>query len=140
MATGDEGLNQSRWLLKANGIEGYFDTKSGGGVEMTRTRYKHGGSRDPWLLPADKTFSDLVLGRAIVPRRDIPIIKFLSAGIEVSPVTPISVTAIGPDYVADPATTLQWFGKLSGVTPNEVDANSDAASLMTITFQIVRMA
>lgn len=70
------------WLITVSGVPGVFDTKTGGGTGVQSKKYFGGGNTRPSVLKDRAEHKDIVVGRAFLSSRDMPIIAALRPVID----------------------------------------------------------
>lgn len=65
------------WQITCSGLPGLFDTFTGGGSAVQSKKYFGSGNRRPSILKDRSAHKDIVIGRAFLASRDMPIVAAL---------------------------------------------------------------
>lgn len=129
---------QRQFLIKVNGVEGYFATRTGGETTADAAREWDGGSRTPEVMTGPAMTGDVTIGRPYKPQRDgavlaklRPLVGRLRTSVTVQP-TDGDLVALGKPTV--------YTGVLIGLTDPEANAGESAAARLELTFAIERVA
>lgn len=125
---------QRQFLIKVNGIDGYFATRRGGETTSDAAREFDGGSLVPEVLTSPATPGDLTVGRAYKPERDAGVLSSVRPKVGRWR-TSVSVQPTDRDLVAKGRPTV-YHGILIGVSDPEADANSGDPARLELTFAI----
>jgi hypothetical protein len=115
--------SQRQALVKAQGIEGYFMTKTGGNISAEVTKAYDGGSSVPDLIAAPKDVDNVTISRGFDPIRDGQLLRVLRSKVGVFQTT-LTVTPTDRDYAAVDEPIVYSPALLVGVNDIEVDAAS----------------
>lgn len=129
---------QRQFLVKVDGVDGYFATKTGAETTSEVTREFDGGSLEPELLAGPASTSDLVCSRPYKPERDAHLVRLYRPLVGRLRKT-VSVQATDADLVAVGRPTVYPNALLIGVSEPDTDANSGTASRVQLTFAISRV-
>lgn len=124
-----------QFLVRFDGIDGYWATLTGGRKDVAVTKVFDGGARIADILTANPLVDDITVGRPYDRDRDGPLVKRL---------LPIAGTwdTMGYDTPTDenlvPAgDALVYNCRLIGVHPPEVDAGGGSTeALLTLVFSV----
>lgn len=125
--------SQRMFLVKVGGIDGYFQTKSGGDISAEATRVYDGGSSVPDILAAPKEIDEVTVSRAYDRFRDDDLLRQLRRVVgEWS--TDVSVTATDEKLVAYGKPVTYVNALLTGLTEIEPDSSSGEPTAFELTF------
>lgn len=125
---------QRQFLIKVNGVDGYFATRRGGEVTSDASREFDGGSLVPEVLTSPATPGDLTVGRAYKAERDAAVLAELRKKVGRWR-TSVNVQPTDQDLVAKGRPTV-YHGILIGVSDPEADANSGDPARLELTFAV----
>lgn len=132
---GDETSSARQFLVKVEGVDGYFATKTGGRVAAETTKAYDGGNLKPDLISAPPGAENVTLTRPYKAARDADLIRRLKplvgsyrTTVSVTP-TDASMTAVAPPEVFPDAL-------LVGLGSPEVDASSGDPATAELEFAI----
>ena len=130
-----EKSSARQFLVKVEGVLGFFATKQGGNVTADSTKVYDGGSLKPSIITNPPTAEDVEVTRPYDPDRDdepmrqlLQLVGSWSTTVSVTP-TDADLTAIAPPRVYPNA-------RLVGVTEPEVGASSGDPATFGLTFAI----
>lgn len=124
-----------QFLVKVDGIDGFWSTKSGGNVTADNTKVYDGGSLKPDIITNPPTAEDLSLTRPYDADRDDEVVRSLIQLVG-SWDTTVSVTPTDADLVAIAPPRVYSNARLTGVTEPEVDSSSGDAAMIGLTFAV----
>lgn len=124
-----------QFLVKVQGVDGYFATKQGGNVTSDVTKAYDGGSLIPDIITAPPTAENVTVTRHYDPSRDDTVLRQL-IGLVGSWTTTVSVTPTDADLVAVAPPRTYPGAVLVGVTEPESDSGSGDASMFGLEFAI----
>lgn len=124
-----------QFLVKVEGVNGFFATKTGGNVTSDSTKAYDGGSLIPDLITAPPTAENVTVTRNYDPDRDDDIMRQLLTLVG-SWETTVSVTPTDADLVAVAPPRVYSNARLVGVQEPEVDANSGDPAMFGLEFAI----
>lgn len=139
MADPNATATQRQFVVRVSGIEGYFSTKTGGGLEAEAAREFDGGSLEPEVLLGPAIPGDLTVGRGYKPARDAAVLADLRRKVRRAARMTISVQPTDRDLVAIGSATV-WTAQLRGVNDPDVDANSGDVARLELTFAVEQVA
>jgi hypothetical protein len=122
-------------LVKVDGIDGLFATKTGGTVSAEATKVYDGGSLKPDVITNPPTAEDVEVTRPFDPEAHQDIITQLLQLVG-SWETTVSVTPTTADMVAVATPRVYSNARLIAVVEPEVDASSGDAQTWGLTFSI----
>jgi hypothetical protein len=128
---------QRQFLVEAIGTGipgGFWATRTGGEANADATYVWDGGNTVPDVLAGPRTFTNLVLSRPYDPTRDGPFVGGLRAGTG-------RLTAAITEQVTDGDLVPQggkgqWNGLLTHVKTPELNAASNDAATIELTFMV----
>jgi hypothetical protein len=124
-----------QFLVKVEGIDGYFATKQGGNVSSDVTKAYDGGSLTPDIVTAPPTAENVTVTRHYDPDRDDTVMRTLLPLVGAWETT-VSVTPTDADLVAAAPPRTYPKARLVGVTEPEVDSGSGDAAMFGLEFAI----
>jgi hypothetical protein len=126
-----------QFLVKVDGIDGYFATKSGGEVTADANKVYDGGSLVPDVLASPAEVGDITVSRPYDPDRDQPVINNALPQVGQWRTT-ISVTPTYGDLTAVRGVKPRVFSNalLVGLREPEPDASSGDAADLELTFAV----
>lgn len=127
--------SQRQFLVKAQGIEGYFMTKTGGNITSTVTKAYDGGSAVPDLIAAPKNVDDVTISRGFDPVRDGQLLRNLRGRVGVFETT-LTVTPTNRDYAAVDSPVVYSPALLIGLNEPEVAADSGDLAAYELIFAV----
>lgn len=137
MATGTQRSTkaaQRQFLIKVNGVDALFSTKTGGRKSSDVSKVYDGGSLTPDVLAGPAQVEDITVGRPYDPYRDGPLIQRL-ARLVGSWRTSLVITPTDADLVPV-GRGRTFFGLLTGLSEPEGDAGSNDPATLELTFSI----
>lgn len=132
MPTGNKS-SARMFLVKVTGIDGYFQTKTGGDITAEASKIYDGGSNTPDVMSAPRDIAEVVVARAYDRFRDKDLIKRLRTLVG-EWYTDVSVTDTDPKLVAYGEPVTYTGALLTGLKEIEVDANSGEPTSFELTF------
>lgn len=120
--------SQRQFLVKVQGIDGYYMTKTGGNSASDVTKAYDGGSSVPDLIAAPKNVENLSVTRGFDPTRDGALLRTLRGKVGVFETT-VTVTPTDRDYAAVDDPIVYSPALLVGL--NEPEAAADSGDLAT---------
>ena len=127
--------SQRMFLVKVQGIDEYFATKTGGDIQSATSKAYDGGSLNPDIITAPPEADNVVCGRNYDVDRDAPVIKRLKPLVG-SWTTTISVTPTDANLVAVAEPTTYPNATLVRLAEPEVDASSGDGATLELEFAI----
>jgi hypothetical protein len=124
-----------QFLVKVEGIDGFWATKEGGGVTAENTKVYDGGSLKPEIITNPPTAEDVTVTRPYDVDRDHDVATRLLPLVGSWEAT-VSVTPTNADMVAAAQPRVYPRARLTGVMEPEVDASSGDPAVMSLTFAI----
>jgi hypothetical protein len=126
-----------QFLVKVEGIDGFFATKSGGEVTADSSKVWDGGSLKPSVLASPPEVGDVTCSRPYDRTRDQPMLDRLILMVS-SWTTTVSVTPTDGALNVIPGTKPRVYSGalLTGVREVEPDASSGDASDLELTFAV----
>lgn len=124
-----------QFLVKVEGVIGFWSTKTGGNVSSDTTPVYDGGSLKPDIISNPPTAEDVAVTRPYDPDRDDEMIRQLLQLVG-SWETTVSVTPTDADLVAAAPPRVYPNARLKTVTEPEVDASSGDPAMIGLTFAI----
>jgi hypothetical protein len=129
-----------QFLVKVDGIDGYWAEKSGAEIKSDTNKVYDGGSLVPDVIAAPAEIDDVVVTRPYDPDRDQAVINLLKRRVG-QWTTTISVTPTEADLtVASAPGDTYPNALLTGVSPPESDASSGDAAEIELTFSVGSVA
>lgn len=128
---------QRDYLVKVSGVDGYFQTITGGRKASDVTHDFDGGSRDPEVLTSPAVVENIVVGRTYKPERDAAFVKRVRDRVGITPKT-ITVFDVDADKQII-GVNRQYDGIIVGFNEAAVDANSGDRSRFEIEFAVTRV-
>lgn len=131
-------MKSAKWqfLVKVDGIEGYFAGKTGGNITADTNKAWDGGAKRPDVLGGRPNTEDVELVRPFDPIRDQPVLNALKSRVGEWRTT-LSAQAIYPDMTAVPIPgDVYSDALLIKLSPPEVDASSSDAAEIGLTFAV----
>ena len=128
------GQTSNLWVsyVTVNGqaVPDSWDKKTGGSSTAQETKYRPGGSPTQVSLGGPVDVENVTLERLFVRERDMPLLKSMTPLVGRATVT-VTQQALDENY-APWGPTIIYQGRLNKVTPPDQDANSQAASMISI--------
>ena len=122
------------FLITVSGVDGFFDTKSGGNPSSGTRKYFNGGDVVPDINTDPPEYSDLVVGRAFRVGRDDRMLKAQRANVSVTEHTVrVQPTDAAGVPVGLPTT---YRGTLVGTSDPDVDSNSGDPAKAELRFAV----
>jgi hypothetical protein len=130
---------QRQFLAKVEGIEGYFNSKTGGNRSSDASKVYNGGETDPEVLASPANTDDVTLTRGYKPLRDASVLESLRPQVGRLRTT-VSVTPTDEDLVAIGKPVVYSNALLVGLSEPEYNADSGDASTYELTFAVGSVA
>lgn len=127
--------SQRQFLVKVQGIDGNFMTKTGGNSSSDVTKAYDGGSAVPDLIAAPKDVENVTVTRGFDPIRDGGLLQTLRSKVGVFTTT-ISVTPTDRDYAAVIDPIVYSPALLVGLNEPEVAADSGDLATFELVFAV----
>lgn len=124
-----------QFLVKVEGVDGFWSQKTGGNVSADNTKVYDGGSLKPDIITNPPTAEDISVNRPYDVDRDDDVVRQLLQLVG-SWTTTVSVTPTDADLVATAQPRVYSNAVLTGVTEPEVDASSGDAAMVGLTFAV----
>lgn len=126
---------QRQFVAKVEGVEGKWNSKSGGNRTADATKVYNGGEVDPEVLGSPAATEDITVSRGFKQYRDAPILAKLRqkvGGLR----TTVSVSPTDEDLVVIGRPVVYSDALLIGVTEPDYDAASGDAAMYELTFAV----
>lgn len=130
--------SQRQFLVRVDGLLGFFARKSGGNVSAEVTKSYDGGSLVPDLVSAPPNTDNITVGRTYDPDRDAADLARLRPLVG-SLRTTVSVTPTDADLVAIAPPTTYSDALLVGLNEVEVDAGSGELAEYELEFAVAQV-
>jgi hypothetical protein len=127
--------SQRQFLVKVQGIEGYYMTKTGGNTSSEVTKAYDGGNSVPDLIASPKDVENVTVSRGFDPIRDGQLLRTLRGKVGVFETT-ITVTPTDRDYAALDQPVVYSPALLTGVNEPESDASSGDLATYELVFAV----
>lgn len=127
--------SQRMYLVKVNGIDGYFQTKTGGNIAAETSKVYDGGSLKPDIVAGIPDAEDVTVSRAFEAARDGALLKQLKQRVG-SWFTTVSVQPTDATFVAIGDPTVYANALLKGVNESDVDSSSGDAANYELVFAV----
>lgn len=111
------------FLVKVDGIDGYFQTKTGGDIAAASSKVYDGGSKTPDVMASPPEAENVTVSRAFDPVRDGATVRDLRQRVG-SWRTTVSVTPTDADFNAVDLPTVYANALLVRLKESEVDSSS----------------
>lgn len=129
-----------QFLVKVDGIDGYWSKKTGAELKSAVNKVYDGGSLVPDVIAAPAEVADIVLARPFDPDRDQAVMNLLKRRVG-QWTTTISVTPTEADLtVASVPGDTYPNALLIALTPPEADASSGDSAEVSLTFSVGSVA
>lgn len=129
-----------QFLVKVDGIDGYWAGKTGAEIKSDTNKVYDGGSLIPDVIAAPAEIDDLVVTRPYDPDRDQSVINQLKRLVG-QWTTTVSVTPTEADLTASSAPGDTYPNALlTGISPPEADASSGDSAEIELTFSVGSVA
>lgn len=129
-----------QFLVKVDGIAGYWASKSGGEIGADTNKVFDGGSLDPDVIAAPAETDDIVVTRPYDLARDQPVINELKRLVGIWRTT-VSQTPTAADLTASSVPgDVYSDALLIKVKPPETDAGSGDAAEVELTFAVGKVS
>lgn len=130
---GGKKSSQRMFLVKVGGVDGYFQTKTGGDITSEAARVYDGGSNTPDILAAPREIGEITVARAYDRFRDADVLRQLRKLVgEWS--TDVSVTDTDEKLVAYGKPVTYVNSLLTGLKEIESDSSSGEPTSFELTF------
>lgn len=126
---------QRQFLVKVEGIDGYFMTKTGGNLSSDTNKVYDGGSTRPDVIASPAEADDITVSRGYDPYRDAPVLSSLRQSVGRYRTT-LSVTPTDEDLVPIGDAEVYPDALLVGLNSPDVDAGSGDAAVFELVFGI----
>lgn len=124
MADGPGKSGQRQFLVKVQGVTGFFETKTGGNKTATVTKVWDGGQTNPDVISSLPEVDNVVVSRTYDQDRDGPVLNNLRDKVSEFTTT-LSVTPLKRNMEAFGGNSVIYPDSLLvGVTEMEADSNS----------------
>jgi hypothetical protein len=130
---------QRQFLIKVQGVDGLFATKTGGQVTSAVTKAWNGGSLRPERLTSPPEADDLTVGRPYDPVRDSTIARQLRPLIGAWTTT-VTVQPTDQNLAPTGQPTVYSDALLSSVHEPDADAASGTEARFELVFSVVTPA
>jgi hypothetical protein len=129
-----------QFLVKIDGIDGYWGKKTGAEIKAATNKVYDGGSLVPDVIAAPAQVDDIVVTRPFDPERDQAMINLLKRKVG-QWTTTVSVSPTEADLtVSNVAGDTYPNALLIALTPPEADASSGDAAEVVLTFSVGSVA
>lgn len=125
--------SQRMFLVKVSGIDGYFQTKSGGDITAEASKIYDGGANTPDVMSAPKEVAEVTVARAYDRFRDGDLLRSLR-NLVGEWFTDVSVTDTDEKLVAYGKPVTYTGALLTGLKELETDSNSGEPTSFELTF------
>ena len=126
---------QRMFLVKVDGIEGYYQTKTGGNIVATGTKVFDGGSKVPDIIAGSPDTDNITVSRTYDEVRDGDVCRALRQVVS-SWVTTVSVTPTDADFNAVGPPTVYSNARLLEFHEPDVDSSSGDAAPYELVFGV----
>lgn len=126
---------QRQFLAKVDGIDGFFNNKTGGNLSADASKIFNGGEVDPEVLSSPAQAGDVTVGRGYKPLRDDPILKRLRAQVGKFRTT-VSTTPTDEDLVPIGDPVVYSNALLIALNEPEYAADSGDAARYELVFAV----
>lgn len=130
-----EKSSARQFLVKVDGIEGFWATKQGGGVSADTTPVYDGGNTKPDIISNPAMAEDVTVTRPFDAERDWDMLTALNQQVGSYTAT-VSVTPTNADLVAIKPPRVYANALLKAVQEPETDAGSGDAATCGLVFAI----
>jgi|SRR5919197_374562 hypothetical protein len=125
-----------QFLVKVDGIDGYWAAKTGGEISADTNKVFDGGATEPDVIASPPSTDDVVCTRPYDPLRDQEVINQLKTRVGIWRTT-VSVTPTESDLTASRvAGDVYSNALLTKLKPPESDASSGDAAEVELTFAV----
>lgn len=129
-----------QFLVKVDGIDGYWAKKTGAEIKSATNKVYDGGSLVPDVIAAPAEVADIVLARPFDPDRDQSLVNLLKRRVG-QWTTTVSVTPTEADLsVISVAGDTYPNALLISIAPPEADASSGDSAEVVLTFSVGSVA
>lgn len=128
-------VTQRNWIIKVSGIDGNFDTFSGGERSSEISKHYDGGSLNAEIMASSPETDNITVSRSYKNDRDGALHKALRQKVG-SAVYTVTKTATNPDMVVIGQPTTYTNALLVRVSEPEADSNSSDASMFELEFAV----
>lgn len=126
---------QRHFLVKVEGVDGYFQTKSGGNISADTTKNFDGGAEQPDVMASPPQAEDVTVGRAFKRQRDGDFLAAIRLRVGKERRT-VSVQPTDGDMVASGKAVDYPQALLVGLNEMEVDSSSGEPSMYEMVWSI----
>lgn len=123
---------QRQFLIKVSGVDGFFQTKSGGSIGADTNKVWDGGQIDPDVMSSPSQIDNITVSRAFDIDRDEAMLGILRKKVGRSRHV-LSVTPTNEDLQATGKPVVYSDALLVGLT--EMDADSSSGDAATFEFE-----
>lgn len=123
------------FLVKVDGIDGYFQTKTGGNIAATGTKVYDGGNKVPDTIAGVPEIDNITVSRTYDEVRDGDTVRSLRQVVS-SWTTTVSVTPTDADFNAVGPPTVYPDARLLELHEPDVDSSSGEAAMYELVFGI----
>lgn len=127
--------SQRMYLVKVAGIDGYFQTKTGGNISAETSKVYDGGSLTPDIVAGIPDAEDVTISRGYESARDGALVKQLKQRVGTW-YTTVSVQPTDATFVAVGDPTVYSNALLKGVNEPDVDSSSGDAAVYELVFAV----
>lgn len=125
-----------QFLVKVDGIDGYWAQKTGAEIKSNSNKVYDGGSLVAEVIAAPAVVDDVVVARPYDPLRDQSVINQLKQRVG-QWVTTVSISPTEADLtIANVAGDTYPNALLTAIKPPEADASSGDAAELELTFTV----
>jgi hypothetical protein len=128
-------ITQRQNIVKVSGINGTFQTKSGGNISSDPTKVYDGGETVPDVLASPPEADNITVSRAYDVVRDGPVLRELRRKVGRMRAT-VSVTTTDADMVVNDKPMVYPDALLVGLSEPEADSSSGDASTYELEFAV----
>lgn len=128
-----------QFLVRVDGVDSYFATKTGGKKTATANKAHDGGSPRANILVGPPNVDDIVVARPWETARDLPVAKRMYPLVG-SFETTVTLTPTDGDYVVTGDPIIYTGAVLMGCTSPDVDASAGDPSTLELTFAVADVA
>lgn len=133
----DELVGQRHWLIKVDGIDGFFSDKTGGNASIEVGEEFDGGADVADQLDGRVSYEDLTVTRPYKRGRDGDMLRAEHRKLGKAVNRTITAQETDGDGVKV-GKPIQYFGRLKGVNDPEANANASESSKCGLVFKINR--
>lgn len=126
---------QRHFLVKVEGIDGHFMSKTGGSISSDTTKVFDGGAITPDVIASPPEAENITVGKAFDVDRDADRLAVLRTKVG-SLRTTVSVQPTNADMVASGRPTVYANALLVGLTEPDMDSSGGDAAMWELEFAI----